>query len=164
MGNSYSRRTNRYSTEKSEKAKEFDERIVEISRVSRTMAGGRRISFRATVVIGNHKGKIGMGIGKSKEVTDAVTKAVKKAQKNLVQVSLVKDTIPYEIYSQYKGAKIFLKPASQGTGIIAGGVIRIVANLVGIKNILSKSLGSANKISNLNATILALQKLSKEAK
>ena len=149
------RRSQNYTQDKRDK--EFEEQVVEVNRVSRTMAGGRRISFRATVVIGNRKGKIGMGVGKSKEVMNAVNKAIKQAKKSLLEVSQVQDTIPYAITVKYKGAKILLKPASQGTGIIAGGVIRIVADLLGMKNLISKSLGSANKISNLKAMFIALK-------
>ncbi|MFH1749382.1 MAG: 30S ribosomal protein S5 [bacterium] len=146
-----------YRNFKKDREKEFEEQLVEVARVSRTMAGGRRISFRATMVIGDRKGRVGIGMGKSKEVMEAASKAVKKAKKNLVVVPIVNNTIPHEIRVDYKGAKVFLKPAVPGTGIIAGGVIRTVANLAGIDNILSKSLGSSNKINNLKATIKAFQ-------
>lgn len=149
---------------KKNKDKEFDEQLVEVARVSRTMAGGRRISFRATMVIGDRKGRVGIGMGKSKEVMEAAAKAVKKAKKDLVVVPIVNNTIPHEIRVAYKGAKIFLKPAVPGTGIIAGGVIRTVANLAGIENILSKSLGSSNKINNLKAVIKAFRILTDEYK
>ncbi len=142
------------------KEDEFEEQVIDVSRVSRTMAGGRRISFRAAVAVGNHKGKIGIGVGKSKEVVDAVAKAVKKAKKELIQVPIVNETIPYEVKIGYKGSKILLKPAPLGSGIIAGGVVRIMANLAGISNILSKSLGSSNKLNNLKATIMAFKELS----
>ncbi len=140
---------------KKDKDKEFEEQLVEVSRVSRTMAGGRRISFRATMVIGDKKGRVGIGMGKSKEVMDAASKAVKRAKKDLVRVPLINGTIPHEINVEHKGAKVFLKPAVPGTGIIAGGVIRTIANLAGIDNILSKSLGSSNKLNVSKAVIKA---------
>ncbi|MFC1656847.1 30S ribosomal protein S5 [Patescibacteria group bacterium] len=147
-----------------DREKEFEEQLVEVARVSRTMAGGRRISFRATMVIGDRKGRVGIGMGKSKEVMEAASKAVKKAKKDLVVVPIVNKTIPHEIIVDFKGAKIFMKPAVPGTGIIAGGVIRTVANLAGIENILSKSLGSSNKLNSLKATIKALKILADEHK
>lgn len=146
------------------KPKEFEEQMIEVARVSRTMAGGRRISFRATMAIGDKKGRVGIGTGKSKEVMDAASKAVKKAKKGLITVPIINGTIPHEIRISYKGARILLKPAAPGTGIIAGGVIRTIARLAGINNIISKSLGSANKINNLKATINAFKLLNKEQK
>lgn len=139
--------------------KEFEEEVVEIARVTRVVKGGRKLRFRATVVIGNKKGKIGMGIGKSHEVTGAIQKAIAKAKKNLITIKIDGLTIPHQVKVKYKAAKILLLPAGPGTGLIAGGTIRKVLDLAGIKNILSKSFGTTNKISSTKATFVALQNL-----
>ena len=136
--------------------KEYDERVIEVARVSRVAKGGRRIRFRALVVLGNHLGKLGMGIAKANEVADAVKKATALAKKNFVQVPIINGTIPHEIFVKHGGAKVLLKPASSGTSIVAGGSIRQVAELAGITDLLSKSLGSSNKINIVTATIKAL--------
>lgn len=138
---------------------EFEEEVIAIDRVTRVVKGGRRLRFRATVVIGNKKGKVGLGIGKSHEVTGAISKAVSKARKNLIIAPIVKDTIPHDVNVKFKTAKVLLMPASPGTGLIAGGSVRKVLELAGIKNILSKQLGASNKITNAKATLLALQEL-----
>lgn len=138
---------------------EFEEEVIQIDRVTRVVKGGRRLRFRATVVVGNKNGKVGIGLGKSHEVTGAIKKATVQAKKYLVRVPLIHGTIPHEIYLKFKSAKVFLKPASQGTGLIAGSSIRKVLELAGIKNILSKAHGASNRITNSKATILALQKL-----
>jgi small subunit ribosomal protein S5 len=137
--------------------KEYDERVIEINRVSRVAKGGRRIRFRALVVVGNHNGKIGMGIAKATEVSEAVKKATTLAKKHVFVVPLINGTIPHEITVKFGGAKILLKPATEGTSIVAGGSIRSVAELVGITDLLSKSLGSSNKVNSVSATIKALQ-------
>jgi small subunit ribosomal protein S5 len=144
---------------KQKKDKEFEERVVEINRVARTVAGGRRIRFRAAVVIGNRRGKVGIGVAKSSEVVNAVDKAIKKAKNKMINVALKDGTIPYETQIRYGGAIILLKPAAAGTGLIAGGVVRSVAELSGITDLLSKSLGSENKINCLKATMIALENL-----
>lgn len=141
---------------------EYEEKVVQVDRVSRTVKGGKRMRFRALVVIGNRKGKVGIGIGKAQEVLIAVQKAVSHAKKELIEVPIVNDTIPHEIKVSSGGATVFLKPAGVGTSIIAGGSVRAVIELSGIKNILSKIIGSSNKINNVKATILAL-KLLKES-
>ncbi len=140
-------------------ASEFSEEVVQIDRVTRVVKGGRRLRFRATVVIGNKKGKVGFGIGKANEVAGAIKKAVGRAKKRLIVVPIVKDTIPHPIDLKFKSAKIKLMPAGPGTGIIAGGTIRKVVELAGIKNILSKSLGSSNKLNTVKAAWTALQRL-----
>jgi small subunit ribosomal protein S5 len=145
----------RSSFEKRE-PKEYDERVIEVNRVSRVVKGGRRIRFRALVVVGNHNGKIGMGIAKANEVSEAVRKASTLAKKHIIMVPLINGTIPHEINMKFCGAKILLKPATEGTSIVAGGSIRSVAELVGITDLLSKSLGSSNKVNNVTATIKAL--------
>jgi small subunit ribosomal protein S5 len=140
-----------------EEPKEFDERIVHIDRVARVVKGGRRFRFRALVVVGDHKGKIGMGIAKGADVTTAVSKAVEVAKRNFMNVHIVNGTVAHEAEVKLGGARIFLKPASQGTGLIAGGVVRVVLEVAGISNVLSKSLGSSNKINTCYATLEALR-------
>lgn len=137
--------------------KQFDERVVHIDRVARVVKGGRRFRFRALVVVGDHKGKVGIGISKGADVTTAVTKAVDVAKKNFVNIHIINDTIGHESEVKVGGARIFMKPASAGTGLIAGGVVRTVLEVAGIHNILSKSIGSTNKINTAYATLAALQ-------
>ncbi len=143
--------------------KEFEEKVLEIKRVARVVKGGRRFKFRASVVVGNLDGKIGIGTGKGSEVAQAVAKASSKARKNMIKIS-PDSTVPFDIESNFKGAKVLLKPARKGTGIIAGGPVRAVVELAGISDISSKMLGSGNKINNMIATFNALKKISlKEA-
>jgi small subunit ribosomal protein S5 len=143
--------------------KQFDERVVAVDRVARVVKGGRRFRFRALVVIGDHKGKVGMGTAKGADVTAAVSKATDIAKKSIVTVVIENDTIPHEQQARVGGAKILLKPAAAGTGIIAGGVVRVVVEVAGVKNILSKSLGSNNKINIAYATIDALKAVQPKA-
>lgn len=140
--------------------KEYDEEVIEIRRVTRVVKGGRRLRFRATVVIGNRNGKVGIGVGKSTEVTGAIQKAISRAKKDITTVILDNQTIPHDLKIKYKSSKLILMPASPGTGLIAGGTVRKVLELAGVKNILSKTIGSSNKISNTYATFAALKKLS----
>lgn len=139
--------------------KEFDEEVVQIDRVTRVVKGGRRLRFRATVVIGDRKGRVGIGVGKSTEVQGAIKKAVTKAKKSLIKVNIFKKTIPHRIQVKFKSAIVLLIPAGEGTGIIAGGAVRKVVELAGIKNILSKSIGSNNKLNCTKATYKALNEL-----
>jgi small subunit ribosomal protein S5 len=139
--------------------KEFEQKTIEIARVTRVVAGGKRMRFRALVVIGDKKGRVGVGLRKGVDVSEAMNKAVNSAKKTMVSVPLVNDTIPHEIKLKYKSSVVFLKPAKPGTGIIAGGAIRAVLDMVGVKNVLSKMLGSSNKINNVMATYLALTKM-----
>jgi small subunit ribosomal protein S5 len=139
--------------------KQFDERTLHIDRVARVVKGGRRFRFRALVVLGDGKGKVGLGIAKGADVTAAVTKATDVAKKNMTQIPLYKGTLPHETEAKVSGAKILLKPASQGTGLIAGGVVRTVLEVTGVRNALSKSLGSTNKANTAYATIEALKQL-----
>lgn len=139
--------------------KEFEEEVLQIDRVTRVVAGGRRLRFRATVVIGNRKKKVGIATGKANEVIIAIEKAIAKAKKNLITVPIENDTIPHEVEIKFKAAKLILIPARPGTGIIAGGSLRKIVELAGIKNILSKCLGTKNKLANAQAAIRALQKL-----
>lgn len=142
-----------------EEEKQFDERVINIDRVARVVKGGRRFRFRALVVVGDKKGKVGIGIAKGADVTTAVAKAVDVAKKNFISVKTYKGTIPHEAESKVGGAKILIKPAAQGTGLIAGGTVRTVLEVAGVSNVLSKSLGSSNKINTAYATIAALESL-----
>lgn len=142
-------------------AKEFDEEVIQIDRVTRVVKGGRRLRFRATVVIGDRKGQIGIGIGKSTEVAGAIQKAIAKAKRALIRVPIFRKTIPHDIKIKFKSSRILMLPASEGTGIIAGGAVRKVVELAGIKNILSKSFGTNNRVSNTQATYKALGLLRK---
>lgn len=143
---------------------EFHEEVLAVDRVTRVVAGGRRLRFRATVIIGNKKGKVGLGIGKANEVMIAIEKAIAKAKKSLIIVPIVNDTITEQFSHKFKSAKILLMPAGKGTGIIAGGAIRKIAELAGITNLLSKSLGTTNKINNAKATMEAFAMLAARAK
>ncbi|MFH1533435.1 MAG: 30S ribosomal protein S5 [Nitrospirota bacterium] len=139
--------------------KEFEEQVIQIDRVTKVVKGGRRLRFRATVAIGNKKGKVGIGIGKSNEVTGAIQKGIAKAKKYMITVPLDGSTIPHDIKNKYKSSIILLLPAAPGTGIIAGGTIRKVLELTGVKDILSKSYGTTNKVNNTKGIFEALSKL-----
>jgi small subunit ribosomal protein S5 len=139
--------------------KQFDERTLHIDRVARVVKGGRRFRFRALVVVGDRKHKVGIGTAKGADVTAAVTKATYVAKKNFVDVSLYKGTLPHEVEYKVSGAHNLLKPASAGTGLIAGGAVRTILEVAGVKNALSKSLGSSNKTNTAYATIAALDSL-----
>lgn len=140
---------------------EFDEEVLQIDRVTRVVKGGRRLRFRATLIAGNKNGKVGMGIGKSNEVVGAIKKALNQAKKNMFIVPIRNGTIPHEVNLKFKSAHILIMPASPGTGIIAGGAVRKIAELAGIKNLLSKIFGTRNRITNAYATVMALKKLHK---
>lgn len=144
-----------------ERVKEFEEKVLEIARVARVVKGGRRFKFRAAVVVGNKNGKIGVGVGKGSEVRDAVRKAVVQAKKVMVTIKRNDTTIPTDVENAFKGARVMLKPAPRGAGIIAGGAVRVVVDAAGISNISSKMLGSQSKINNMFATFHALKRLTK---
>jgi len=139
--------------------KQFDERTLDIDRVARVVKGGRRFRFRALVVVGDKKNRVGIGSAKGADVTAAVSKATEVAKKNFITVNLYKGTLPHEVTGKVSGANILLMPASAGTGLIAGGVVRTILDVAGVKNALSKSLGSSNKTNTAYATIEALNKL-----
>ncbi|MEA3304576.1 MAG: 30S ribosomal protein S5 [Patescibacteria group bacterium] len=141
-------------------ASEFFEEIIQLDRVTRVQKGGRRMRFRATVVVGNRKGKVGIGMGKSVEVVTAIQKAVAQAKKNLLRVSITETgTLPHEISLKFKASKILILPAAEGTGIIAGSSLRTVLDLAGYKNVLAKRLGSTNRINNAQAALYALAEI-----
>lgn len=137
--------------------KQFDERTLHVDRVARVVKGGRRFRFRALVVVGDRKNRVGIGISKGADVTAAVTKATEVAKKHMVTVPIYKGTLPHDVDAKVGGAKILIKPASAGTGLIAGGVVRTILEVAGISNALSKSLGSTNKANTAYATIAALE-------
>ena len=140
-------------------AKEFEEYMLQLDRVTRVVKGGRRMRFRALVAIGNRNGKVGAGVGKANEVAAAVVKAVNDAKKNLITIPILNTTIPQEVMGKFGSGLVLLKPAVEGTGLIAGSSVRAVLESVGIQDILTKSLGASNPHDVLKATLNALQKL-----
>ncbi|TVR21152.1 MAG: 30S ribosomal protein S5 [Anaerolineaceae bacterium] len=153
------RRERRERRDRDEEREELDERVVDIKRVAKVIKGGRRFAFRTVVIVGDNKGTIGIGVGKARAVPDSIRKASERARQNMVTVALAGSTIPFQVTARYGGAKVFLKPASPGTGVIAGGGVRAVLEAVGISDILTKSQGSPNLLNVTMATLAALQQL-----
>ena len=139
--------------------KEFEERIVHTKRVSKSTKGGNKIGFTALVVVGNKKGKVGMGLGKAPNISAAIQKGIKVAKRNVVEINLVNGTIPHDVVNKYKSSQVKLRPAPEGSGVIAGGVVRDVLELVGVRNISAKLIGSNNKHCTVVSTLDALGKL-----
>jgi small subunit ribosomal protein S5 len=140
-------------------ASEYEEKVLQIKRVSKKRSGGSTLGFTALVVVGNRAGKVGSGYGKAKDVASAVTKAVAQAKKNITDIKIKGSTIAHEVRSKYGAAYVMLKPAPKGSGVIAGGSVRTVVELAGIKDVSGKMIGANNKITNVRCTIAALKKL-----
>mgnify|MGYP001167322456 FL=1 len=144
---------------KNQREQEFEERVVTINRVTKVVKGGRRFRFSALVIIGDKKGRVGFGTGKANEVPDAIRKAVDNAKSNLVHVKMINGTIPHEIIGDFGAGEVFMRPASEGTGVIAGGAIRDVMELAGVTDVLTKCIGSRTPINMVRATFDALENL-----
>jgi len=150
------KRFNRYK----EKKDEFDSKLLDLARVSHTREGGKRLRFRAVMVVGDKKGKVGIGVASGRDVAKAIEKATRLSKKNLIEVLIIKDTIPHQVEAKFGAAKVLLKPQRKGRGLVAGGTVRIICTLAGIKNISSKVLGATgNKLNNARAMMKALKQL-----
>ena len=156
------RRITRRNTPNIKIKPEFEQQLVDLARVTRVVKGGKRLSFRACMVIGDRKGRVGSGVAKGADVSIAIQKAIKKANKDLIKVEIVNNTIMYPVRVKYGAARILFRPAPEGHGIVAGGVVRHVLKLAGIKNVTAKILGSKSKINNVRATIKALDSFKKD--
>ncbi|MBE2239897.1 MAG: 30S ribosomal protein S5 [Caldilineaceae bacterium] len=153
------RKSKEREKEREERREEFEERVVHLTRTAKVVKGGRRFAFRAVVVVGDKQGRVGVGIGKAREVPDAIRKASDRAKKTMISVPRLGNTIPHEVTAKFGSGQVMLKPASPGTGVIAGGGVRAVVEAAGISDILSKSLGSDNILNVVQATFTALTEL-----
>lgn len=145
--------------EKDAGGNEFVEKLVKLNRVAKVVKGGRRFSFSALVVVGNRAGQVGYGFGKANDVSDAIRKSIEKAKKNLVHVPIKKSTLPHQVIGKFKSAQVLMKPAAPGTGVIAGGPVRAVMEAAGVRDVLSKSIGSSNAINTVKAVFQGLDSL-----
>lgn len=158
-GGDRGRRERRPKEREKDDREELSERVVHIARTAKVVKGGRRFAFRALVVVGDKKGRVGVGLGKARDVPDAIRKATDRARKNMVKVSLLGTTIPHPVEANFGAGKVFLRPASPGTGVIAGGGVRAVVEAAGVSDVLSKSLGSDNILNVVQAAFAAVQEL-----
>lgn len=150
----------RRGEKRKEEKKEFEQKVLDVRRVTRVVAGGKRFSFRATVVIGDKKGRVGVGVAKGQDFSSSVDKAVREAKKELITVPIVKGSIPHQVEAKYGAARVMLKSVSDGRGMIAGGAVRVICSLAGVNNISAKIVGTAkNKLNNARAVIEAFKKL-----
>lgn len=153
------RKTDRFQ----ERKDEFESKLLDLARVSHTREGGKKLRFRAVMIVGDKQGKVGVGVASGLDVAKAIRKATRLSKKNLIEIPIVEDTIPHQVEAKFGAAKILLKPQRKGRGLVAGGTVRVICTLAGIKNISSKVLGATrNKLNNARATIEALKKLKKE--
>lgn len=154
----------RPAKEPKRKKEEFESQLLDLARVTRVTAGGKKLRFRAVVVVGDKKNKVGVGVAKGKDVARAIEKATREAKKNIIEIPIFAETIPHQVESKFGPARVLLRPQRKGRGLVAGGVVRVICNLAGIKNISSKLLSrSRNKLNNARATISALKKLKQHA-